>query len=245
MFKLSTPPALKKSEEIKKEEGYSEDILAIHNEFNTAADTLLERAKETLDSLDLTGEDKANRLSKFGFKANSDVRRIEEEQRKAERAKADAETVLHYKKHYPDNKFITREQISIICKKYGLVCGGVEKYTGFVPEKNLQEIEDFKGVRQEDMGDEPSNRVIGTLWRANTAMSSLDHYYAVAAHAVDKEEKKESAPLQIAAPLKDMKLDSDEYVDSDGMIKKHIPDPVVLQPVNKGYLVLTAWGCYL
>jgi hypothetical protein len=24
--------------------------------------------------------------------------------------------------------------------------------------------------------------------------------------------------------------------------KKHIPDPVVLQPVKNGYLILTAWG---
>lgn len=46
--------------------------------------------------------------------------------------------------------------------------------------------------------------------------------------------------LQICAPLKDM--------DTTGMdlkgyrLQKHIPDPVVLQPVRGGYLILAAWG---
>ena len=26
------------------------------------------------------------------------------------------------------------------------------------------------------------------------------------------------------------------------LVKKHIPDPVVLQPVKGGYLIITAWG---
>ena len=26
------------------------------------------------------------------------------------------------------------------------------------------------------------------------------------------------------------------------LLRKHIPDPVVLQPVKGGYLIITAWG---
>lgn len=26
------------------------------------------------------------------------------------------------------------------------------------------------------------------------------------------------------------------------LTKKHIPDPVVLQPIKNGYLIITAWG---
>jgi hypothetical protein len=46
--------------------------------------------------------------------------------------------------------------------------------------------------------------------------------------------------LKICAPIKDM--------DTTGMslkgykLEKHIPDPVVLQPVEGGYLIITAWG---
>lgn len=46
--------------------------------------------------------------------------------------------------------------------------------------------------------------------------------------------------LKICAPLKDM--------DTKGMrilgykLKKEIPDPVVLQPIVGGYLIVTAWG---
>jgi len=46
--------------------------------------------------------------------------------------------------------------------------------------------------------------------------------------------------LKICAPLKDMEVSSGQEV--NGYKIQNIPEPVVLQPVNGGYLVITAWG---
>jgi len=48
--------------------------------------------------------------------------------------------------------------------------------------------------------------------------------------------------LQICAPVKDMDISGLGLVEGYKLQKKHIPDPVVLQPVKGGYLILTAWG---
>lgn len=48
--------------------------------------------------------------------------------------------------------------------------------------------------------------------------------------------------LKICAPIKDMDISGLELDKGYKLIKKHIPDPVVLQPVKGGYLILTAWG---
>ncbi len=45
---------------------------------------------------------------------------------------------------------------------------------------------------------------------------------------------------KICAPLKDMDT-RDMYI-TDGYKLEHVPDPIVLQPVNHGYLICSAWG---
>jgi len=51
-----------------------------------------------------------------------------------------------------------------------------------------------------------------------------------------------SKKLMICAPIKDMDIRGLELKEGYKLEKKHIPDPVVLQPVRGGYLILTAWG---
>lgn len=48
--------------------------------------------------------------------------------------------------------------------------------------------------------------------------------------------------LQICAPIKYMDIKGLELTEGYKLEKKFIPDPVVLQPVKGGYLILTAWG---
>ena len=48
------------------------------------------------------------------------------------------------------------------------------------------------------------------------------------------------AQLQICAPIKDM--DTKGYKLQGHKLIKDIPDPVVLQPIENGYLIVTAWG---
>jgi len=47
--------------------------------------------------------------------------------------------------------------------------------------------------------------------------------------------------MKICAPVKDMDLSNSTLMDGFRIVK-HIPDPIVLQPVNGGYLMVTAWG---
>lgn len=48
------------------------------------------------------------------------------------------------------------------------------------------------------------------------------------------------ATLKICAPLKDMKIPDNKMVLGHKIV--NIPDPVVLQPVRGGYLIVCAWG---
>lgn len=225
-------------------------IEEIHNSFNGAADELLEKAKVDLSSLDLTGEDKASRLSKLGFSSNKDVLRIKEEKKKESLSKELMETVLYYKKTYPDYKFITEDMVTKICKKYGLVCGDVSQYIGFVPEKNLQEIESFSGLKDEDylyfshcVGWGGSMKLNWDYKDYKNQQERLNKKSDNHLYFVPTSEKiQKNTTLKICAPLKDMELKENQRVNSKMQIETHIPDPVVLHPCRGGYLVLTAWG---
>lgn len=48
-------------------------------------------------------------------------------------------------------------------------------------------------------------------------------------------------PLYICAPLKDMILDSNEKVENNRIVKSY-PDPIVLNRVIGGNLIISKWG---
>lgn len=50
------------------------------------------------------------------------------------------------------------------------------------------------------------------------------------------------ATLKICAPVKDMDMTGIEVKDGYKLVEKFIPDPVVLRPVEGGYMILAAWG---
>lgn len=292
------------------EENYDEIIEQIHKEFNTAGDELLAQANAILDKAE--GEDfsKAEKLAKFGFKSVPELKEKEALKEKIKMSKEQAELIKQYKRKYPLNNFITEEQVKQICDKYNLVHGEVSKFKGFVPKKNLDEIERFK-VRDEDViflrADEcdykgrPTGRVfqLKDAYISNyckTKQSRLNkyrednpmNYYALSSveftsryehiyrhgvegkyafqrggvfgntfYADDSDNifglKNENIDrllitdprdsLTICAPVKDMDMTGMEITQGYKMTKKvEIPDPVVLQEVYGGYLIVTAWG---
>lgn len=52
----------------------------------------------------------------------------------------------------------------------------------------------------------------------------------------------ENDTLMICAPVKDMDISGYELIDGYKLEKPHIPDPVVIQKVKGGGLILAAWG---
>ena len=137
-------------------------IERIHNDFDNAADEFLAKANEILseDAKEMKPEVKTA-LENFGFKRAKDVVEIEEAAKAKAVAKDVAKKVSHYFEHYPFNKFITRERVRDICKKYGLVFGKTEWYIGDIPEKNQLEIAGFK-ARDEDKVENQDIMIVAT-----------------------------------------------------------------------------------
>lgn len=243
---------------------YPEAVEKIHNEFFTAGDTILEEANNLLKELEEKDVEKGKRLAAIGFKSTKQAVVATEIENKLFTTKEMAQVVMYYKQHYPYNKFITEKQVEAICKKYNLVCGEISRYQGFVPDKNLKVVENFK-LKEKDI------IVTGTIWgngvKTEKISISIELWNQVVANRKNRGEGKgdltlddnwcesreiglasgsyfdrvHKEPLKICAPLKDMNT-SGATLTGYKLDKDFIPDPVVLQPVKGGYLIVTAWG---
>lgn len=120
-------------------------IDAIHEDFDSAGQQLLDKAQEILSEEQKKMEDSVyGALKDFGFKRSQAVVEHESMAKAQKMAQQVAEKVTYYLAKYPDNKFITREQVKDICKKYGLAFGKTEWFTGDIPDKNKLDIARFK-----------------------------------------------------------------------------------------------------
>lgn len=221
-------------------------IAEIHNDFDTASERLLNEAKEILSKgIDTKGQ----RLKELGFvSANAVVVFEKAEAEKIEKTNL-AEKIEYYRMWYPHNKFITEKEVKAICKKYGLLYAEVSYYKGDVPEKNLREIEAFK-LREEDQrkrtnfDDWSENRIRRMQWAglaqfgARSSFNRPSYYDDNPPKEIKEYYTKPS--LCICAPEKD--FDTRNLVRSGHKLELHIPDPVVLQPVPSGYLIVSKWG---
>ena len=263
----------------------------IHSEFNTACDRLLKEAKAILEEAAKANVSKVDRLKALGFGQANEVQKLQPLLEKANLSKEQVDLINYYNQNYPFNKFITEEQVKIICHKYNLICGNVFRYRGFVPEKNLREIENFKLKKQDD-----TNPKLGEFYIIMDGWSLLNIKDLPKSNFIYNEEKLEQLvthylnkhdftyfgnksinkcsnipgwgkifqyrennlvdtdikraiernqkSLQICAPVKDMDM-ADMTIEEGYKMKqlyKDVPDPVVLQPIKGGYLIVTAWG---
>jgi len=138
------------NEELDVTSNYPKEVLEIHNEFNTAADKLLEQANAIIKDSEVN-EPKIDRLAKLGFKQAREYVQSLTKLESIKLSKGQIDLIEYYKRGYPYNKFITEEQVMAICHKYGLVCGDVGRFKGFVPDKNLKEVESFKIKPKDDI----------------------------------------------------------------------------------------------
>ena len=253
---------------------YPAVVEEVHNEFMTAGDRILKEAEVILEEAKESNIDKGKRLAAVGFVKAPEAVRATEVQQKMVWTKEVAELVGYYRVNYPNNKFITEEQVKAICEKYGLVCGDISMYKGFVPEKKLVDIENFKlkdcdipnilfeiisgheGKLPRYHGDDLDLTELGKTYfkvGATGYITGIDGkpiypkplftekciaeflgIKFVEVRVVDKKTKK------ICASLKDMEIPSGKQV--KGYKIQDIPDPVVLQPIKGGYLIVAAWG---
>lgn len=228
-------------------------IAEIHESFDTAAEKLLMEAKEILaGSYDI---EKGERLKNVGFvMAKKAVEAAYIISNKEQNRKL-ATLIEYYQLHYPNNKFITEEKTKEICQKYGLLCGETEYYISDVPEKNLSEIENFK-LRQEDMLEFKCGWVYqdSTGYPITVSVKPKDINCRYGFYKISKwgriqftakpegtDYHYEPNSLKICASVKD--FDTKNMRIEDGYkLEQNLPDPIVLQPVNGGYLVVSKWG---
>jgi len=217
------------------EEDYSDVITKVHTEFNTAGEKLYQKALAIINSAKLLNEDKVKRLVKMGFVRTKEVIQAEEILKKRSINEELVKRITYYREQYPLHKFITEQQVGGICQKYSLIYGKANQYTGFVPEKNLKIMEAFVLKEKDGM----YYYSTGSWMSYNSAPISYEEY---------KTRKKETNDVYIdtefliAAPAKDFNIPTKQHIVDHKIVDKPIPDPVVLAPVQGGYLIVTAWG---
>lgn len=231
-----------------------EVIDEIHHSFYTAGDKLLAEAQAVIAGTDEGSFAKTDRLKALGFSQAKGVQETEAVKADLSSKKAMQQLLTEYAVKYPTYRFIDEAGIEAICKKYNLVFGNITDYKGFVPEKNLAEIERFPGVKEEDAIDlqrmyyktggwsnKPEVIKYGD-WRP-VYRASNDEYriHMLGSRGMDYEFRN-SKKILICAPIKDMNMVGKE-LDGHKVVVKLIPDPVVLVPMKGNlFCILTAWG---
>lgn len=231
-------------------------IAEIHNEFDSAGERLINEAK-----LIIEGEgvfyDKAERLFELGFKNSIEVTGVEQ----FRSIKEWPQLITLYQQKYPFNKFITHEAAIAICKKYGLLLGDASMYKGTIPNDKLREIERFK-IDIEDKvvafvvndDNEPVRALITKDFNTHYAKDCLKtktYFYVSTESDFAKHNNLfgmstyakinfKMACLKICAPIKQMIIPEGKQVKNHTIVD--IPDPIVLQPVKGGYLIVSKWG---
>jgi hypothetical protein len=209
----------------------------VHREFLTASEKLVSEANQLLANCSV---EKSNRLSKMGFSRTGEVVASAE----AVRMERLVKVIQKYAISHPNNKVITDDQIKTICNKYGLIMGSVDRFKGFVPEKNLRDMESFKVPTEKEypVPDEPQQPFIP----GKSSLSDLIRGFRIPSSLIYSDFiRSEFSPAKdsfsICAPQKDMHINSWERVEDNKIV--HVPDPVVLYPIeNNCYLIVTAWG---
>jgi len=246
-----------------KEETEQDIIKAIHKDFDEASEKALNDAKEILAQGESEEKEEILGLADVGFTSLREVQEVKQQEQKVEMSKDIAEKINYYIAKYPNHKYISKQSVVSICKKYGLILGESSNYIGTIPKENRKDILAFKiedadklYKRYDMWGDlRDSNYETWLAGKENATSSAKDR-----GKIIDWKETRESnrgvselarmhnfetynfpASLEIVAPLKDFKISPDEYV-KDNQIMRVIKDPVVLQPLKDGYLIVTKWG---
>ena len=214
-----------------------EIIQEIHDAYDNSCEQTLIWAKDILANTDTEAVKKGERLLSLGFKGSEKAVKAKKEIEARKQAEEKAALVNYYKINYPFNKFITKDQVSEINNKYGLVCVTADCYKADIPEKNLQDIENFK-AREEDKVYSVTET---DVWNKSSFTKNF----------VPKEEinfkdnciEAEIEPFYISCPPHEAEIKRGYSTKSDTFVSKDpVEDPIVLQPVKGGFLIVTKWG---
>lgn len=265
----------------------SEIVKAIHKDFNGIADVidgmtkgLIEEAnaiinneQEKIDKL----TDKMNGLKMLGFIGSSEYTEYEKSLKdlyaKREENKKKQELIKlieSYKFRYPNNKFVNKDMIESLCKKYNLWFVPAEDFKGTIPNKNLKEMINFK-LKEEDIQLESFkdrfNDYVSVGFEETKRLTAIAHNNQGKSKeiSVEVDARNGDGTIKvyttvsirnrrfICCPVSDINpsevrnkyrsWNSAYYSPEDkAWNKAEVIDPVVLREVRGGYLIETAWG---
>lgn len=229
---------------------------AIYRDVYSAQELLLAEANKILSQNIDTNSEKNNRLEqlgRLGFSQADEVKSLRELKAQVAKQGEIKDYITYYNQNYPLNKFINEDAVSAICKKYGLLLASASDYTAEIPEENQKHIINFRIKRKDTnysstwyLGIENlvSNYINGDPFRemfqpfnSGLRMKSME-YPAYTQEPRNPEEMLEGTSLKIIAPEHKLDMRNKEKVGHTLKIK----DPIVLQPVKGGYLIVTSWG---
>jgi hypothetical protein len=133
----------------------------IHAEFDSAEERILQECDNLLNELKIPTETqlerKATMIAELGFVNSETVKQaatLKEKsktiQHKLEVTKTQAELIREFKVKYPNEKFITIDELERICEKYNLIHAPAVNYIKDIPEKNVLEMVNCKKLEIED-----------------------------------------------------------------------------------------------
>lgn len=222
LFNTSVKPVIiEVAEEAKPSIAYQ-----IHQEVYSAQENILAEANRILNTQTKYSKEQREifkELAKLGFEnaevvrdfKNSDVPKQEDLIKKIE----------EYKVKYPLHKFIDEKTVKTICSKYDLSLAWARNYIAEIPEKCQKSIIAFRVQR----GDKRSPQ---EMLNQNSFYLIDGYGHAIATELIPGNN------LLVMAP--DSKLNTEGQI-KDGHVLKN-DDPIVLQPVKEGYLIVTSWG---
>ncbi|HEY9485715.1 MAG TPA: hypothetical protein VIQ04_03655 [Nitrososphaeraceae archaeon] len=227
---------------------HSATILEIHNSFNIAAELALAEARKIISQpSDDKMKDLADKLVLSGFLRSPMAQKVNKMRAEVNRASKRAELVIKYQQKYPQYKLIFLDQVIGICNKYDLVFGDVSLYKGDVPEKNINEISDFKVQDEDTYYIRVSNYLIDRKDITSEIVRSRGDYISKDIYIRMKNRENshdiiQSVPFFICAPEKDM-VTEDYKRNGAFLVKKQIPDPIVLHFISDdAFLIVSKWG---
>lgn len=214
-------------------------VKEIHDDFYGAEERLFVEAVILTQNPQFDKLKYASRFEKIGFtsaKAVKEAKELEEKQNVASEMIANIE---YFRVHYPNNKFITEPEVKKLCEKYGLLMGNSSTYIGDIPEKNLIEIEKFK-LREEDFAIDFFRYTLGVdpFNISGDHLGFIRFWREAELNPPTHKVEKEKPAFKICAPKEDFETWGFEVKDGFNLVW----DPVVLQPVKGGFLIVTAWG---
>lgn len=233
-IQLETPQ--KEVQVMEKRKTMSEIVEEIHENFYTASDKALVEAKQLLETIQV--DEKALMMKQLGFIQAKGVVENESVVNEQKRLQEEAEIIVHFQQKYPQYKYITVKDTAKVCRKYGLVLGTSDKYKGDIPTKNLMDIKNFDS----DKIDKKDWQYKISEYRSESMSYVTEEIYE------DYRKNTKRHPyaywqciknLYIVAPIGDMDMGNSKLENGYKIVAL---DPVVLYPVTKGFLIITAWG---